>query len=52
MDQMQFADYRISEEIIKALSSLGYETPTEVQTKVIPVALEKSWNTWSSIRPY
>ncbi|UHA71875.1 DEAD/DEAH box helicase [Paenibacillus sp. 481] len=41
MSEKQFTDYQLSEEIVRALSSLGYETPTEVQTKVIPVALEK-----------
>lgn len=42
MSQKHFTDYHLSEEIIRALSSLGYETPTEVQMKVIPVALENS----------
>ncbi len=41
MSQKHFSDYPLSEEIVRALDSLGYETPTEVQTKVIPVALEK-----------
>lgn len=36
-----FKDYKLSEEIVRALSSLNYESPTEVQSKVIPVALEK-----------
>ena len=36
-----FKDYKISEEIVRALASLNYESPTEVQGKVIPVALEK-----------
>lgn len=40
MSEQQFKDYGLGEEIVKALDSLGYETPTEVQTKVIPVALE------------
>ncbi|SFD83654.1 Superfamily II DNA and RNA helicase [Paenibacillus catalpae] len=31
----------LSKEITTALSSLGFDTPTEVQTKVIPIALEK-----------
>lgn len=42
MSQKHFTDYHLSEEIVRALSSLGYETPTEVQMKVIPVALENS----------
>lgn len=41
MSQKHFTDYALSEEIVRALSSLGYETPTEIQTEVIPVALEK-----------
>ncbi|MBT2765835.1 DEAD/DEAH box helicase [Paenibacillus sp. ISL-20] len=41
MSKRHFTDYQLSEEIVKALNSLGYETPTEVQTEVIPVALEK-----------
>jgi ATP-dependent RNA helicase DeaD len=35
-----FKDYKLSDEIIRALDSLGYEQPTEVQSKVIPHALE------------
>lgn len=41
MNEKQFSDYKLSEEIIKALNSLGYETPTEVQSKVIPFSLEQ-----------
>ncbi|MFF2092292.1 DEAD/DEAH box helicase [Paenibacillus sp. NPDC058174] len=41
MSEKKFTDYALSEEILRALSSLGYETPTEVQTEVIPVALAK-----------
>lgn len=40
MSQKQFTDYRLSEEIIRALHSLGYESPTEVQAEVIPVVLQ------------
>lgn len=40
MSQKQFTDYPLSEEIVRALHSLGYETPTEIQMNVIPVALE------------
>src|SRR5690606_324330 len=28
-------------EVVRSLSGLGYETPTDIQTNVIPVALEK-----------
>ncbi|WP_186576922.1 DEAD/DEAH box helicase [Aquibacillus kalidii] len=41
MNKSSFADYHVSEEINKALAALKYETPTEVQSKVIPLALEK-----------
>ena len=41
MSTKHFTDYQLSESIVKALNSLGYETPTEVQQEVIPVALEK-----------
>ncbi|WP_028608563.1 DEAD/DEAH box helicase [Paenibacillus harenae] len=41
MSEKHFTDYPLSEEIVRALNSLGYETPTEVQIEVIPVALEK-----------
>ncbi len=41
MSKKHFTDYQLSEAIVKALNSLGYDTPTEVQTEVIPVALEK-----------
>lgn len=41
MNQKSYKEYGLSEEIIKALEILGYETPTKVQEKVIPLALEK-----------
>ena len=41
MSKQYFKDYGLGQEIVKALDSLGYENPTEVQTRVIPVALEK-----------
>jgi len=41
MSKSSFKDYHLSDEIIRALSSLEYENPTEVQTKVIPLVLEK-----------
>ncbi|WP_442597176.1 DEAD/DEAH box helicase [Neobacillus sp. D3-1R] len=40
MSKKSFADYHISEEIKRALSVLKYETPTEVQSKVIPLVME------------
>jgi ATP-dependent RNA helicase DeaD len=41
MRKRSFADYHVSEEIKRALAVLKYETPTEVQSKVIPLAMEK-----------
>jgi len=41
MSEKSFKDYPLSEEIVRALDSLGYENPTDVQRKVIRVALEK-----------
>lgn len=40
MSERSFEDYNLSEEIKRALSVLKYESPTEVQTKVIPLALQ------------
>ncbi|EOP48008.1 ATP-dependent RNA helicase dbpA [Bacillus cereus VDM053] len=41
MSKKSFADYALSKEIVRALTGLGYEHPTEVQGEVIPVALQK-----------
>lgn len=41
MCKESFKDYQLSNEIVKALDSLEYEKPTAVQSKVIPLALEK-----------
>ncbi|MDT0161156.1 DEAD/DEAH box helicase [Bacillus sp. AG4(2022)] len=41
MMSKSFADYHLSEEIQRALGVLKYESPTEVQSKVIPLAMEK-----------
>lgn len=40
MSKRSFADYQVSDEIKRALAVLKYETPTEVQSKVIPLAME------------
>ena len=32
MSKDSFKDYQLSDEIVNALDSLGYENPTEVQT--------------------
>ena len=42
MNKGSFKDYHLSDEILKALTGLGYEHPTEVQTKVIPLVLERN----------
>ncbi|WP_458414775.1 DEAD/DEAH box helicase [Schinkia sp. CFF1] len=41
MNNSSFKDYNVSEEIVKALTSLNYKKPTEVQEQVIPIALMK-----------
>ncbi|MBY0595984.1 DEAD/DEAH box helicase [Bacillus bingmayongensis] len=41
MSGKSFKEYALSKEIVRALTGLKYEQPTEVQGKVIPVALEK-----------
>lgn len=40
MSQKSFEDYHLSDEIKRALSVLKYESPTEVQAEVIPMALQ------------
>src|SRR5690554_904764 len=40
MSELSFKDYQLSDEIVRALESLAYEQPTEVQSKVIPGVLE------------
>lgn len=42
MNQPNFADYRLSEDIQRALGIMKYVAPTEVQQKVIPLALEQN----------
>jgi len=41
MSKVNFSDYQLSEEIVRSLDGLGYEKPTDVQSKVIPVVLSK-----------
>lgn len=41
MNHKNFDSFNISEEIKRALTDLKYTTPTEVQEKVIPLALEE-----------
>jgi ATP-dependent RNA helicase DeaD len=40
MSKRSFADYQVSDEIKRALDVLKYKSPTEVQSKVIPAAME------------
>lgn len=40
MGNISFENYQLSDEIKRAISVLKYENPTEVQDKVIPLALE------------
>ena len=40
MSERSFEDYNLSDEISRALAVLKYETPTEVQGQVIPLALQ------------
>ncbi|MBE6066462.1 MAG: DEAD/DEAH box helicase [Clostridium lundense] len=39
MDKLNFHDFNISTEIIEALNKMGYENPSGVQEKVIPLML-------------
>lgn len=41
MSEISFEDYNLSEEITRSLDTLGYECPTQVQSKAIPLVLEK-----------
>jgi ATP-dependent RNA helicase DeaD len=40
MSNIKFEEFKISEEILKAIINLGYKKPSEVQAAVIPRALE------------
>jgi superfamily II DNA/RNA helicase len=42
MNKGSFNEFSLSEEILKAINSLGYQSPTEIQHKVIPAALKKN----------
>ncbi len=37
----KFAEFPISKKILRAISEIGFDTPTEIQSRVIPIALEK-----------
>lgn len=41
MSERSFKNYQLSEEIVRALDSLEYVNPTDVQSEVIPIVLEK-----------
>ncbi|MBU3228562.1 DEAD/DEAH box helicase [Clostridium algidicarnis] len=40
MEKIKFEELGISEEVLKSLSKLGFENPSDVQSMVIPVALQ------------
>ena len=40
MTKINFKDYKLSSEILKAIDMLNFKSPTNVQEQVIPVALE------------
>ena len=40
MSEKSFKDYNLSDEITRALALLKYETPTEVQSEVLPLAMK------------
>ncbi|MEF9991617.1 MAG: DEAD/DEAH box helicase [Romboutsia sp.] len=40
MTKLNFKDYKLSEEILKAIDMLKFKSPTNVQSQVIPVALK------------
>ena len=37
---MSFTNYSIAEEVLKAITDLGYTQPTTIQEKTLPLALE------------
>src|SRR4051794_38297755 len=41
MNEKSFENYHLSDEIKRALAVLKYETPTEVQSNVLPLAMDK-----------
>jgi len=41
MEEATFKNYKLSSEILKAISILNYESPTKVQEQVIPAVLEQ-----------
>ncbi len=40
MNKRNFNEFKLSDEILRALESLKYKNPTEVQEKVVPIVLE------------
>lgn len=41
MKDAKFSDFNLSEDLLKAIGMLSYESPTQVQAQVIPVLLEQ-----------
>jgi superfamily II DNA/RNA helicase len=40
MNEIRFEDFKIKQDILKAIKNMGYKTPSKVQEKTIPIALE------------
>ena len=40
MDKLNFKDFQLSNTILESLQKLGYNSPSEVQEKVIPLILK------------
>ena len=41
MNDINFSDFNLSEDLLKAIGLLGFDSPTQVQAQVIPILLEK-----------
>ena len=41
MKNANFSDFKLNEDLLKAIGMLNYESPTQVQAQVIPVLLAK-----------
>ncbi len=41
IEEKRFSDYKLSDELLKAIEKLNFKQPTKVQEAVIPLALEK-----------
>ncbi|HPD79160.1 MAG TPA: DEAD/DEAH box helicase, partial [Spirochaetota bacterium] len=41
MDSLTFTELGLSEDILKELTKKGFEEPTEIQRKIIPILLKE-----------